>query len=88
METLRAASLRKEVAFKIAYGMTLDTMLEWGLYISEPRCCVRPPLQLENSKADPLAGAALLSRQSQRNLSMTSQSVATGCGTGKRPSLL
>jgi hypothetical protein len=38
MELLKAASQTKEVPFKVAYGLTLTGMRQWGLYISEPRC--------------------------------------------------
>ena len=38
VELLKAASQRKEVPFKVAYGLTLTGMRQWGLYISEPRC--------------------------------------------------
>lgn len=38
VELLKAASQKKEVPFKVAYGLTLTGMRQWGLYISEPRC--------------------------------------------------
>ena len=43
MELLKAASQTKEVPFKVAYGLTLTGMRQWGLYISEPRCALEPP---------------------------------------------
>lgn len=42
VELLKAASQSKEVPYKIAYGLTLNGMRQWGLYISKPRwgpCC-------------------------------------------------
>ena len=43
MELLRAASQTKEVPFKVAYGLSLTGMRQWGLYISEPRCVCGHP---------------------------------------------
>ena len=46
MELLKAASQTKEVPFKVAYGLTLTGMRQWGLYISEPRCAWPCPLTM------------------------------------------
>jgi hypothetical protein len=37
LEALKATTETKEVTFKIAYGLPLDEMLRWGLFVSEPR---------------------------------------------------
>ena len=37
LEHLKATTESKQVTFKIAYGLPLNEMLKWGLYISEPR---------------------------------------------------
>ncbi|EIE18663.1 hypothetical protein COCSUDRAFT_45149 [Coccomyxa subellipsoidea C-169] len=37
LEALKATTETKEVTFKIAYGLPLDEMLAWGLFVSEPR---------------------------------------------------
>ncbi|BDA49815.1 hypothetical protein COCOBI_14-4350 [Coccomyxa sp. Obi] len=37
LEALKATTETKEVTFKIAYGLPLEEMLAWGLYVSEPR---------------------------------------------------
>ena len=39
LEHLKATTESKQVTFKIAYGLPLNEMLKWGLYISEPRRC-------------------------------------------------
>lgn len=37
VELLKAATQSKEVPFKIAYGLSVSGMRQWGLYISKPR---------------------------------------------------
>ena len=37
LEHLKATTESKQITFKIAYGLPLNEMLKWGLYISEPR---------------------------------------------------
>ena len=39
VETLKATTGGKPITYKIAYGLPVEVMLEWGLYISKPRCC-------------------------------------------------
>ena len=38
VETLKATTGGKPITYKIAYGLPVTVMLEWGLYISKPRC--------------------------------------------------
>ena len=38
VETLKATTGGKPITYKIAYGLPVEVMLEWGLYISKPRC--------------------------------------------------
>ena len=37
VETLKATTGGKPITYKIAYGLPIEVMLEWGLYISKPR---------------------------------------------------
>lgn len=37
VESIKATTEAKEVTFKIAYGLPLDEMRRWGLYVSYPR---------------------------------------------------
>ena len=40
VETLKATTGGKPITYKIAYGLPVEVMLEWGLYISKPRCAL------------------------------------------------
>ena len=37
LESLKATTDGKEVTFKISYGLPLEEMLRWGLFVSQPR---------------------------------------------------
>lgn len=37
LDSLRATTETKDISFKIAYGLTVEQMFRWGLYVSAPR---------------------------------------------------